>query len=181
MATVPTPGTQTTGLGISSGLVNGFRDALNFLLGAGSNVRPYAHVWQSAAQTIPAATTTTVLFGAEVKDTDGLHSIVTNTGNLVIVTAGLYDLRSNLTYDTPNTGTTRSLFLQQALAATPTVFVAVGGSSTSPPSGTTLLSAAAFVQCAVGDILRVQTFSTNAGPLITGAGATMLQALWVQE
>lgn len=47
-------------------------------------------ITSTASQSIPDATTTTVVFDDEQWDNDGMHSNVTNNSRITIVTAGIY-------------------------------------------------------------------------------------------
>lgn len=47
-------------------------------------------LYRTAAQTIPDATTTTLIFDDEIYDTDEMHSTITNPERITIKTAGIY-------------------------------------------------------------------------------------------
>jgi len=58
--------------------------------GNGGGYTEGVRVYNSLGFTIPKNTRTALTFDSEIYDTDGIHSIVSNTGRLTIQTAGKY-------------------------------------------------------------------------------------------
>ena len=79
------PHTWVAGDDATSGNLQTLTDWENFLRNP-----PRARAWQSVAQTIATGTVTALTFTNEDVDTEGIHSQVTNTSRMTIVSAGRY-------------------------------------------------------------------------------------------
>jgi hypothetical protein len=89
MATVPAEITWVVGQVVTAAQLNAnLRDAINFLISP-----PLLVVRQTVAQSIATATWTGMTFDAEDKDSDGMHSTVTNTSRATAQTQGWYHLQ----------------------------------------------------------------------------------------
>lgn len=85
---VPVPGTQASGNFLTSALWNAqVRDAVNFLTGP-----PVFYGYQTAVQSLVAATFTAVTIDTEVVDTYGGHSTTVSTSRYVCQLAGVYEV-----------------------------------------------------------------------------------------
>jgi hypothetical protein len=68
------------------------------------SVPPLCRANQTGNTSIANNTTTAMPFNAENYDTDGMHSTTSNTTRLTVVTAGVYALTAQVTWDINNTG-----------------------------------------------------------------------------
>lgn len=66
---------------------------------------PRCRVTRAAAQSIPNATYTELLWDTERYDTAALHSTVSNTGRLVAPIAGVYEVLCHVRFDAMSAGT----------------------------------------------------------------------------
>ncbi len=124
---------------------------------------------RTTPQSIPTGTTTVITYdGTDLVNTLGsAFTIVRGTGLLTCVTAGTYRVQGIGNYAYNATGI-RQLFIDKAVAATPTTFVAQ--SAVMPPLVTasgvpTGMVAETFVTFAVGDVLRLSTAQSSGGAL----------------
>lgn len=83
------------------------------MLGAG----PLARATRSTTQSIANNTDTVVLWDTESKDTDSMHSTVSNTGRITVQTAGFFIFAAPLTL-APCTGTTYAYVLKNGAGNT---------------------------------------------------------------
>lgn len=174
MATVPTPGTATTGP-LADTLLNGYRDGINWLLGAAADARPFCYVYQNASQSISASTSTTITFDSEVKDTDSMHvNTVGSNQNITIVTPGVYDVEAGLEFSTNASTGTRGIYILQNGA----IFT---GNASAAATASDFRNASKKIPCVAGDVLTVKCFTSTADTLVLGSAATWFQALWVSE
>jgi hypothetical protein len=89
MATVPAEITWVTGQVVTAAQLNAnLRDAINFLIAP-----PLFVGRQTVAQSVNTAAWTALALDAEDKDSDGMHSTVTNTSRATAQTQGWYDLQ----------------------------------------------------------------------------------------
>lgn len=100
MATVPTFRTWVTGEIVTAAELNSnIRDAGNFFLSW-----PVFEGRQTVSQSIPNTTSTPVAIDVEDVDTDGGHSISTNTSRYTPATAGRFQLSGGISYAANATG-----------------------------------------------------------------------------
>lgn len=92
---------------------------------------PRVRLRHSVAQTITTGVFTVLAFDTEVYDTDGMHSTVTNTSRITIVTPGLYSFGGSIEYASNATGNYRSLWIQRNGVETETRFVTQPAQDTS--------------------------------------------------
>ena len=135
---------------------------------------PVVSAYQSVAQTIPSGIVTPITMDAELVDTDNVHSLVTNTSRLTIVTAGRYRLVGQTSYPANATGF-RSLRLTKDGTTQSVVRVLNNGASVA-----VLLQIYDEITCVVGDYLELYAEqSSGAGlALATGFDTTFLKARW---
>lgn len=100
-----TPATFTTGNVLTAAQLNtNVRDNTNFLFDP-----PMVLATRTTAQSIPNATSTGVLFTAtDIYDTDTMHDPSGAPGNIVINTAGVYDLWASVEWAANATGMRRT-------------------------------------------------------------------------
>lgn len=174
MATFTLPADPASGQVAPASWGDDVRAALSFLANP-----PACRVTNSGTQSIAASTWTVLTFNTEAFDTDGLHSTVTNTGRLTIVTAGIYVVTAAVSFATNATGD-RYVGIRKNGTGTvgPTEGGEGGPASASNPS---YRNFAALVRCAAGDWLEVVAFQTSAGALnsIVGDGMPMFAATWM--
>jgi len=111
---VPVQRTWTSGETVTAGMMNDdIRDAVNFLLSP-----PMASLRSTANQSVNNATETPVVFGAEDKDNDGIHSTVSNTSRCTVATAGWYNAWAQLKYGSDPDGWRRAAFKVNGVGST---------------------------------------------------------------
>lgn len=93
MATIPSPRTWTSGETPSAVQLNDLRDAYGFLMNP-----PRVKVYSTTGQSID-NTDTLLTWDAEIYDSDGMHSTVTNPSRLTAVTAGVYEIVLHLNWE----------------------------------------------------------------------------------
>jgi hypothetical protein len=180
MATIPVPRTWVNGEFETDTIMNGstgIRDAMNFLLSP-----PVCQVRRTTGQSIPSATPTPIAFDAEDEDNDGIHSLVTNTSRLTIVTPGWYNVSGMVPYSANGTGGRECRIVKNGV-----VNGVLGGRVLGPiPSGsidTCVPIHAIEVQCVAGDFLELYAVQTTGGALTTTATNSIfpiLRAAWVR-
>ncbi len=99
MGTVPTITTLAVGDKLTASRHAEIASAFAFLLNP-----PFCYLRQTSAQSIPNNTWTSVTFTTEDADTDGMHSISTNTSRVTIQTAGTYQFNGLGTFNTNASG-----------------------------------------------------------------------------
>lgn len=173
MATIPNPITWVASAVVTAAQLNtNIRDAINFILGAGTNPHPFVYAYQSVAQTLTAGTIATVTLGAEVEDSDAMHG---TTGTITVVTPGLYHVQGQVCFPSTSSGHDG-------------VNITVNGSGTASllsdvpfTSGAHHVQVSGFLRFVAGDTFVMQAFSTTGGALVAGQLQTFLQARWVRE
>jgi len=88
VSSLPTaPVTIVAGTPPTAAGLNTYRDNLNYLLAP-----PMGEVYQATLQSIPDVTETALTWDAETLDTDGAHSLVSNTSRITPTTPGWYEV-----------------------------------------------------------------------------------------
>lgn len=178
MGTIPTPGTQGAGAVVTSTLLLGFRDVMNFWASPpGCSARQ-----SSTATTLTTAIYTTLGLDSESFDNvqsgdSPMHDNVTNNSRITIRTAGKYLVSGQVTFVANATGV-RKVYIQVNASATVTSIAttpAVSGTTTSLACGPQI------VPLSVGDYLEIVGYQSSGGNLATDTslGATYLTALLI--
>lgn len=170
MATVPAPGTQAAAGAVTSALLNGFRDNMNFGTGIGANTRPYCFAFQNTAQTLGAGATTGITLDGEIEDTDAMH---TNPNTFfTVITAGVYLVEAQIAFPSTASGHDDIHILQNGtiVSQVQANFIAT----------THRVGSSKLIRCAAADTIGLEGFSTAGGLLTGGANFTFLQAMWMR-
>lgn len=129
--------------------------------------KPVCGVFNSAAQSIPQTTFTTVTFDSETVDTDGQHSTVTNTSRITIGgTLGWYRVWGMVPYVTNATGSRAAYIWQNGSSI-------ITGSYTQIASGggtfhTSVWTGPVYVQATVStDYVELRAWQNTSGALNT--------------
>lgn len=167
MATLPSPRTWTVGELLTAAKLNtDLRDGLNFLLGP-----PRAWLEKvSSGQTIANLIQTSVLFDAEMLDSDNGHSTVTNTSRYTAQTAGWFEATVNVTWDSgaPAVGN-RSHWTAKNGSASSTGFQLMVAPT---PAGIEVISSfPSMVFLSVGDYVEVRVFQSSGGNMVLAGGS----------
>jgi len=132
------------------------RDDLVFL-----NDRPTCSAFNNTTQTIATGSTTVLTANSERWDNDAMHSTVTNTSRITIVTEGRYLVGSTVQFDAHATGVRGVDFLVNGATAYP------ASGSTKVDSGVAeVLTSLRFIDLNATDYVEtraVQTSGTNLG------------------
>jgi hypothetical protein len=167
VATVPSPKTWTALEDVTAAEMNlEVRDAINFLLSP-----PRVWAYRTALLTLTTATLTVVPMTAEVLDTDGMHSTVTNTSRVTAVTAGQYMVLAGAQFAANATGY-RHLQLRKNANG-----VAAGGTQlfeslvpAAPTGSHPVPPLVAFVDLAATDYVELFARQSSGGNLDINAG-----------
>lgn len=149
----------TTGTSPPASWGDGVRDNCDALFNP-----PLAHVYNSAAQSIPYNSDTVVTFDSENEDTDTLHSTSTNTGRFTAAKAGWYHVTFYGSWAANSTGRRRLTLRKNGSAI---MYVSQDGES----SGTTNQNLSWLVDMAASDYVDVLAYQNE-----TGTGALNLTA-----
>ena len=135
---------------------------------------PVVSAYQTVAQTIPSGIVTPITMDAELVDTDNVHSLVTNTSRLTIVTAGRYRIIGQTSYPANATGL-RSLRLAKSGTLQSINRVLNNGASVG-----VYMQVYDEIACVVGDYLELHAEQTSGVglALLTGFDTTFLKARW---
>lgn len=182
MGTVPTPGTQVSGAEVASSLLNGFRDAMNFMLAP-----PQCNAYHSTLSSIPNNAYTVIPLQSELFDVvqsgdSPSHDNVTNNSRIVARTAGKYEVSGYVSFASNATGRRAGQVRVNAAGAvgsgTGIIFVAVAAVT---GTVTTVAMPPTVVTLAVGDYIEMFGFQDSGGALNTDASAstTFLRMRWV--
>lgn len=144
--------------------VNAAEDALEFVA-AGGGVDISARVRNSVNISIASGVGTVITFDTEDFDTDGIHSLVTNTGRLTAQTAGKYLIVALLEFTTHATGWRN---LQVRLNGV-TNLVVVNNRAITIVQVTTRIVAVTLSDLAVNDYIECIGFQDSGGALDIGA------------
>lgn len=126
-------------------------------------------VTSSGTQSIPASTSTALLFDTETTDTDAYHSTVTNTSRLTVPTglgSAFFNIAANATFAASATGTIRTISLKKNGTVIKTVDeqgiinTALG------------MEVAAGVYLVDGDYIEVFVYQDSVGAVNIATGAT---------
>lgn len=164
------PRTWTNGEFVTETILNGHvRDNLSFLYN-----RATVSADRNASTTLSNDTWTTITFGNEDWDTNGLHSTVTNTGRLTIPSGfdGIWLFTMMLDFDTNTSGSrgVRLVTNGSTLNYGPMV----------PAATTTLrtrVSHTLMLDASAGDYFTVEGYQNRGGTLDVVAGK--FQAVWI--
>ena len=168
-----TPPTFVAGTSPTAANFNVLRDDLNFL-----NAPPRARAYFSAGtQTLTTAVAAAGAGGDEDTDTDTMHSTVTNTSRLTIVTAGRYRVTGSVGFAANATGY-RAVYLRKTGTT-----MAETRLSSSQASVRHTQQCIDEILCVAGDYLEVWAEQGSGGNLNLAAGqsVTFLHAVWVSS
>jgi hypothetical protein len=150
------PITWTVSQAVTSALLNAqLRDNMLFLMSP-----PRVSAYQTVIQSFPNNVETPVLLNAEQFDTDNMHSTITNTSRMTVVTPGVYDIKGSCGFALNSAGI-RNLYISKNgvnLAAN------YGGTPT-PGYGASLEVTCPDVTLAVGDYIEMQALQTSGAAL----------------
>ena len=117
-------------------------------------------LWNNATQSIPNVTATAVTFNTEKWDTDGMHSLVSNTHLVTIQTAGKYMVVASIEFD-PNATGNRQIYIYKNGTE-----LQIYGIDWAPRSDAkTLLSVFCFADLAVNDTIQLKVYQSSGGSL----------------
>jgi hypothetical protein len=124
-------------------------------------------VTNSANQSIPDTTVTTILFDTETYDTDTMHSTVTNTGRITFTTAGYYLLIGRVAFDVNNVGHR-------------TLYIRINGSNNVASANATVFNTVASIveithvyRATAADYAELRVDQTSGGALDSLASASL--------
>lgn len=124
-------------------------------------VPPACAVYHTAAQSVPNATWTTVLFNSEYYDTDAMHDTATNTSRITISTTGIYLLTANILFDIGGTGNRQVDFMKNGSG-----FIYRGQTTNNiSASFFTDVSTSTMMSLTAGDYMEVIVYQTNGAAL----------------
>lgn len=104
-ATLPVQDTFQVGDRWTAAAVNEqVRDAINFLLGSGTNYKPMAQAYNSANISLTSGTSTLMTMNSEQYDTDALHDTGSNTGRMNFTLGGLWEVEFYVRFASNATG-----------------------------------------------------------------------------
>lgn len=173
MATVPTTLTAVVNAKLTAAQWNTYvRDAVGFFI----NV-PRVYAYQgTTTTTLTTAVAATLALDTELYDTDTIHSLVTNTSRLTIVTAGLYEITCSVGFASNATGYRNVIVLKNGAIA-----LARSQQGPSPTANNTAIQCTARENLIVGDYLEIQATQASGGNLATvlGRDYTWLAAEWI--
>lgn len=124
---------------------------------------PRCQAIQLVAQSIPNGVQTSITLDSEDEDTDGIHSTVTNTNRLTIVTPGTYEFSGQVVMTANATGTRDARILKNTIAPNGLRKVEVPNATVS----TQVLLGPVSVSCVAGDIFELAITQTSGGALNT--------------
>lgn len=139
---------------------------------------PFLKARASVAQAIPSATWTSITFDLEDADTNTLHSTVTNTNRITIVTPGVYAISASVGF-VPGGGLRSIRFIKNG---DPTVPLVVAEGLDPPDANNSGVTASTHARLAAGDYVEVQVNQNSGGSLntITGSQTTnQVSAVWL--
>lgn len=158
MVAVPNPPTIATGGAWTSAIWNAnIRDSTNFLTGP-----PLCVTRATVLQTLPTGAWTSLLFDFNEKDSDGGHSVITNTNRYTSQTIGWYDVVATAAFVVNPTGSRGARLLKNGAS--------VPGRGNLVPSinvDTLAVQVSGTVFLAVGDFLEAQAWQNSGGNLNT--------------
>ena len=132
-----------------------------------------ARVYNNANISVPDSTWTALNFNSEVFDTDGMHSSVTNTDRLTVVTPGTYLIGGQLAFAANGAGIRGiEIFLNGAT---------VIGEVNDIPVGTgnwRMAIAPTLYQLIAGDYLQLRAYQTSGGDLYVNYYAAYSPVFW---
>lgn len=139
------------------------------------SAQPAARVYNATNQTLTTGILTTLLFGSERFDSDGIHDTVTNSGRLTAVTSGLYAITGQANFATNATGS-RSLGIR--LNGTTELAQDERPSSGATPTSTTLTT---YYRLNAGDYVELLAQQNSGGNLdvtATGDSSPAFSLVW---
>jgi hypothetical protein len=156
------------------------RDAVNFLLSP-----PRAACYRAADKSTADATYVVYDMDLELYDpyTPAAHSTVTNNSRLIAAEAGLYTVKTHVSWAANSTGS-RSVMLRKNAAGSSVGGTLIIDTSTLPSAGAAgFLGLTVDTQLNANDYIEVFTKQTSGGALnvLNGFGNTFLEFLWVSK
>ena len=176
MATLPTPRTWTVGELLTAAKLNtDLRDGLLFLF----NPPLCSLQTGSTTQSIANNTTTDIVFSTaasaiELVDSDGMHSLVTNTARVTAVTAGWYKTDGLVAYALNGTGSRSAIIARNGAGQQEAAFHTSATVGIRAP-----IAAHNFLS--VGDYITLQAVQQSGGALSTAAFGSWLNVQWVSK
>ena len=166
------PATQSSGQIPPVSWANSVKTALDYLANP-----PACRANRTTTQSLVTATATSILFDAEVFDTDTMHDTVSNTSRLTVKTAGLYIVTAGLGFAANATGVRVAWVNVNGSDATRII---QGGMTAVSASDVTDIPLATIYKFAVNDYMELRGYQTSGGNLNT---ATLqlphLEATWI--
>lgn len=161
---------QYNNSGAFGGSANLVFDGADLILGSGIRARmagqnrvrflnSMVKVTTSAATSMINNAYTSVAFGAEIFDTDGLHDNVTNNTRLTAALAGKYLIIGTLGYTSNATGQRTARIRINGISTANEVLVGTN------PAGVTAISIATIYILAVGDYVELQGYQDSGGAI----------------
>jgi hypothetical protein len=176
VATIPSFSTASAGGTLTAALWNSnVRDAGNFFLG-----RPHVILTQGVAQAIANTTFTALTWDTEVRDNDAVHSTVTNTSRMTVVTAGWYRVSGTCGWAGSATGQRLSRWAVNGTGVEGTEIAFSSALSTT--SAVPAVTADFFLNA--GDFVELFVWQNTGGSLNTNIGSTTksrAQLLWLAQ
>lgn len=155
--TIPVVSSQAPGNYITSAAWNSGPKAL----GDWTTSPPVCTVYQSTVQAVPSGTWTAITYDSESLDTDGFHSVVSNTSRLTIVIAGTYRIDGLVAFVANSTGVRGARVAVNGTAIrSQTNLPTTVGSAWSAPCW-------AEVPLNLNDYVEIQAFHNSGGALNT--------------
>lgn len=174
MATIPNPPTFGVLSPLTAGQMNGFRDYINFLVAP-----PLCVLTNSAAITLPTTTQLALTFDTEGIDSDGMHSLSTNTSRITCVTPGWYDVTGMASFSANPAGSRFGSFVINGSALDLARIEVAADQST---SRSTSLVTTTPIYLSVGDYVEFTVWQN-----LTGGGSsltidrTRFSARWIHS
>jgi hypothetical protein len=146
---------------------------MNFLLGGAATRKPSLRVQLSVVQSVPNATTTTLLWNTVSEDTDSGYN--SGTGLYTVVTPGLWLFSARANWASNATGV-RDIQMQLNNG----IIAESSGPSNGDPGGQGRNSISWVGRLNANDVLQVTVFQTSGGALnFVSGGSTGFSAAWI--
>lgn len=135
--------------------------------------QPDCRLLHTAVQSVPNNVVTALTWDAESYDPMGMHSLSTNTDQIVVPYNGIYDIKANVSFGNNTTG-------RRGLRLTVNGTLLPGANNLIPasPTGDTTVPVSATTYLVAGDIVRAAAFQdTGAGLNLSPAGSVLSVSL----
>lgn len=158
MATKPTIATAAVGQKLSAVLWN---NQVYNLANFWNNKKPLCVAYDTAAPSIPSGGLNAVNLAAEYIDTDGMHSISSNTSRVTIQTAGWYKVWGGVAFNSNTTGTRGGAIRMNGTTIVEPTYCHYAATN----FNTTFRLNEGWMQCVVGDYFEVQAYQNSGAAL----------------